>query len=294
MTKNIIQVKMHDGNIINVIENDLISNDIIKNGVFDGPLCQLIEKVVPCTPNPVCLDIGSNIGAISLTMCKYAKQVISFEPIPFIHNLLNKTLSDNKISNCITKNIALSEKKGQGTLYVNPENLPNIGSSSMHHQNKSGQSIDIRLEQGDNIPEIINAENINFIKIDVEGHEPNVIRGLCKTIAKHQPVMAIEWNCSTTRTGFEKYHLFTTILSNYKTYELTTRQGEFRKMTRKYKLFIPFKIIMRLIYKLLTTKEMRNTIILKDGFNKQFDYQNIILVPASKSKQVLQCVAKNS
>lgn len=75
MTNNdhkIVQLKMNNGYIINAIKDDFITNDIEKRGGYEETLCEFLKHYLSSINNPTCLDIGANIGAITLTMCKYS------------------------------------------------------------------------------------------------------------------------------------------------------------------------------------------------------------------------------
>lgn len=141
---------------------------------------------------------------------------------------------------------------------------------------------------GDENPEICNSNNIDLIKIDVEGHEPNVIIGLQKTIAKHSPILVIEWNCDETRNGFTQHDIFTTLLNDYQAYELTTPENIFRNWRRKHKDIYPIKSLTRWICRLFISKKTRRKPTLVRGFNKDKDYLNIVLIPKDKYNYMLK------
>ena len=133
------------------------------------------------------IDIGANVGVWSYWLSKYAKQVESFEPNPKIFSALKNI----KIKNVNSYNIALSNKTGSVDLLI-PK-----GSKGFSNQGASLSSIKV---QGEHKSITIEAKrldeynflDVDFIKIDVEGHEHEVIEGARETIKKFKPTMVIE------------------------------------------------------------------------------------------------------
>ena len=150
------------------------------------------EKEIKIIPNLLvncnrAIDIGANVGVWSYWLSKYAKQVESFEPNPKIFNVLKNI----KIKNVNSYNIALSNKSGSVDLLI-PK-----GSKGFSNQGASLSSIKV---QGEHKSISIEAKcldeynflDVDFIKIDVEGHEHEVIEGAQETINKFKPTMVIE------------------------------------------------------------------------------------------------------
>ena len=150
------------------------------------------EKEIKIIPNLLvncnrAVDIGANVGVWSYWLSKYAKQVESFEPNPKIFNALKNI----KIKNVNSYNIALSNKTGSVDLLI-PK-----GSKGFSNQGASLSSIKV---QGEHKSISIEAKrldeynflDVDFIKIDVEGHEHEVIEGARETIKKFKPTMVIE------------------------------------------------------------------------------------------------------
>ena len=72
----------------------------------------------------------------------------------------------------------------------NIEELYQLGAASIHPENEFNESkkVNVRMEKLDNIQ----IKNIGFIKIDVEGHELEVIKGAKETINKYNPILLVE------------------------------------------------------------------------------------------------------
>ena len=133
------------------------------------------------------IDIGANVGVWSYWLSKYAKQVESFEPNPKVFNALKNI----KIKNVNSYNIALSNKTGSVDLLIpkSSKGFSNQGASLSSIKVKGEhKSISIEAKRLDEY----NFLDVDFIKIDVEGHEHEVIEGARETIKKFKPTMVIE------------------------------------------------------------------------------------------------------
>jgi FkbM family methyltransferase len=126
--------------------------------------------------------------------------VHSFEPNPLLYPYLNKNLK-KIISNINLYNLALSDTNGETKLKLplrsksffktNIEELYQLGAASIHPNNQfdNFKEVIVKMRKLDDIK--IN-NKIGFIKIDVEGHELEVIEGALNTIKENKPVLLIE------------------------------------------------------------------------------------------------------
>ncbi len=146
------------------------------------------------------IDIGVYRGVYSLKLSKSFKKVHAFEPNTLLFPYLNKNLK-KIIKNIKLYNLALSDKKGDTELKLpirtksmfkdNIEELYQLGAASMHpHKEfKEFKKVQVKMDKLDNIS--IDSD-IGFIKIDVEGHELEVINGAILTIQKNKPILLVE------------------------------------------------------------------------------------------------------
>ena len=151
-------------------------------------------------PGTDSIDVGVYRGVYSYEMSKYSKKVHSFEPNPLIFKYINKNLK--KISNNIDLyNFALSNENKVSNLRIpirnkkiNKENYEEhylMGRATVHELNnfQNYEKFEITLKKIDDF----NFDNeISFMKIDVEGHEIEVIEGGKLFIKKNKPVLLVE------------------------------------------------------------------------------------------------------
>jgi len=280
-TDNLI-LNLLNGYKIKAFPNDLISKEIIKHGIYEKNLFLFLKSILGNDKTSNCIDIGANIGVVTLTMCRYANQVISFEPTPETFKLLSSSIKENAISNCKLHNVGLSNVKQQASFFV--QTSGNIGSSTLYPSNSQEyqKEISISLEVGDENSNIQAFSKLDIVKIDVEGHEPQVILGLKKTIKKHQPIIIMEWDNDSTRNGFATHKLFETILKNYSVFHLSSNSGAFRRYSKQNKYIAPFRSIARLLYQFYRSKKFLESPVLLSDFDSRECYSSIVLVPEKK------------
>ena len=135
-------------------------------------------------------------------MSKLSSHVHSFEPNPLIYPYLEKNLK-KIIKNITLYNVALSDKSEIVGLKIpkrfeilnknNYEEKFKLGLATIHNENLLENNkyslFKVRAEKLDNL---IKNVNIGFIKIDVEGHEKNVLLGAEKIIKKCKPNLLVE------------------------------------------------------------------------------------------------------
>lgn len=133
------------------------------------------------------IDVGANIGQFSLFAKKYlnCKKIILFEPLKDEYNKLCKLFIDKDI---IIHNLALGSKKSNSTINITNQrdssSILDINSKideSFKHIKIIKKQI-INLERLDNILKNSDLENVNLLKIDVQGFELQVLKGASKIL----------------------------------------------------------------------------------------------------------------
>ena len=190
------------------------------------------------------LDVGIYRGIYSYEISKYAKTVHAFEFNPIIFSFLNRNLY-KIIKNIKLYNFGLSNKDGKAILRIpirnklakeeNYEEFYEMGRATIHDNNEFNEfrAFEVNVKKLDNLQ----FENpISFIKIDVEGHEIEVIEGAIKTINKNKPILLVEIEKRYSKKkvsdsikfindlGYKSYYfnekelINTTTLTNFDTY----------------------------------------------------------------------------
>ena len=165
---------------------------------LDEPEIFIINQLIDNGTDSI--DIGVYRGVHSYEMSKHSKLVHSFEPNPVIFNELQKYLP-KIINNINLYNYAISEKEEKKLLRIpirdsnvdksNYEEYYKMGLATIHEKNifDNYDEFEIRCKKLDEF----NFKNkISFIKIDVEGHEIEVVNGSKELIKNFKPNLMIE------------------------------------------------------------------------------------------------------
>jgi FkbM family methyltransferase len=135
------------------------------------------------------IDVGANLGVYSYKLYKIGTRLEIFEPNPTCLEILSTWVNNKK--NINLHSIALSNKDGNALL-----NIP-IDKNGVEHD--ASASITIQNFLNKRTHEILiksldffNFSEISFIKIDVEGHEKQVLEGAENTLKKFKPSLLIE------------------------------------------------------------------------------------------------------
>ena len=130
----------------------------------------------------VYVDVGANIGQTSLIAACYAKRVLAFEPVTVDNFQLNLQQNPTK-KNITLFPYALSNKEGAETIYLSKEN---DGGHSLSKgfmdriKTKIDSTMNVQLRRFDDL----HLGKVDFIKIDVEGHELAVLQGMEKALVE--------------------------------------------------------------------------------------------------------------
>ncbi|MDX1922040.1 MAG: FkbM family methyltransferase [Alphaproteobacteria bacterium] len=143
-------------------------------------VCRAINIPLNCA-----LDIGAHVGLWARPLSTVFKKVICFEPRKENVECLRKNLADR---NAIIYPFGLSDTITQKSFYM-PGDVHNSGAGSFGtFENRSATSTTADLKTLDSIK----ISEINFIKMDVQGWELNVVRGGVETLRRMQPVILCE------------------------------------------------------------------------------------------------------
>lgn len=136
------------------------------------------------------IDVGANIGLSTILLARLTERVIAFEPSPPNVEFLRRNLTLNDIANVEVVAAAVSSEPGSLRLHV-----AKFGAGS--HVVTSGHVIGDVISTVD-VPAVTLDQTafppIAFIKIDAEGHEPDVLAGARLLLARDLPLIYAELN----------------------------------------------------------------------------------------------------
>jgi len=160
----------------------------------------ILDKIV--NKNLESVDVGVYRGVYSYQLSLMSKHVHSFEPNPLLFSYLEKNFK-KIVKNITLYNIALSDEAVETDLKIpkrfqtlnkdNYEEKYKLGCATIHKKNilSNEKFITYKVKTA-KLDDILIDNKIGFIKIDVEGHEKNVLNGSINLIKKHKPNLLIE------------------------------------------------------------------------------------------------------
>lgn len=183
---------------MSIMAFDFIGNEISIHGLYEQNELENVFKSLrgfksEFLAGTVC-DIGANLGNHSRFFADKFASVVCFEPNPLILDLLK--FNTKHYPNVLVSNKALGDTEGFIEMTGDKSNLGNYSIAShlqkpiadINHDNE--QEIAIQITTLDSIRKTLN--NLQFIKIDVEGHEHQVLLGAHQCILESFPVIALE------------------------------------------------------------------------------------------------------
>jgi FkbM family methyltransferase len=153
----------------------------------------------------LCLDIGANVGQHTLFMAGIADRVIAFEPFPPLLELIRQKIALNNIENVTLMPFGLGEKDDVLDYFPAAGSNSGAGSFCADSAPDVTRSVQLQIKHGDPLLEQLGTEHIDVMKVDVEGFETSVFRGLKRHIQRDRPIILTEVsNESRKRFGSEQ------------------------------------------------------------------------------------------
>jgi FkbM family methyltransferase len=127
----------------------------------------------------VVFDIGANIGYYTVQFGHVAQRVFAFEPMAYQSATLARNIALNGLGNVVATKAAVSGE--EGTLRVYFAGMENTGSSSAALPTDSFE--DVPAVTADVFARERGIDHVDVVKVDVEGHEMQVLRGMTGLLA---------------------------------------------------------------------------------------------------------------
>lgn len=151
--------------------------------------------------NMTLVDIGANLGlytAISMHHLDASGCIVAFEPHPQTYEFLKKSIAANQYNGQACPRVypfklAATQEASQLELRLNPENR---GDNRTYHGTYQGKTetwdtMPVEGRPVDDVLAELGIEEVNFVKIDIQGYEQKAISGFQKTLARSQNVILL-------------------------------------------------------------------------------------------------------
>jgi FkbM family methyltransferase len=201
-TENPVYMKLPTDDNLMFIPEARVAKDYFNTGFYEKSYINWVCDNF-ANPDKNIIDIGAHVGWYTVNFANKCNHVYSFECSPKSFNYLCANIALNNIDYKVTKyNCALSNNEGLTKYYIrDPKDGGGNGISKFEYDiiNKT-PSIDVPKKTLDSFE----FKNINFIKIDVEGHEKEVLEGAVQTIINNDyPKILFEsWDEHHEKNGY--------------------------------------------------------------------------------------------
>ncbi len=160
---------------------------------FEPELMAIMASM--CEPGAQVLDVGANVGmtALGFSHVNNGAKVVAVEPVPRTFALLKE--NTRQASNVVALNFALGKTPGKVTMQGHNDNLSgSFVSDTFHISENNHFSVDVEVKTVDQCFDELGLDRIDFLKIDVEGFELEVLEGAIETINRFKPRVVLEMN----------------------------------------------------------------------------------------------------
>lgn len=143
-----------------------------------------------CRKEATSVDVGANYGIYSHYLSKLSARCVAFEPYPHLAEILRSGLRDR----VRVESVALSNRSGQTAMLAAPREtgLNTIEPTNRISEKAKDPSSLMTLEVPVSRLDDFRVGPVGFLKIDVEGHEEEVIEGGEETIRRYAPAILLE------------------------------------------------------------------------------------------------------
>lgn len=170
--------------------SDFVHQDVFWHGTKDLWDVWHVERLL--TRQSLIVDIGSNFGYYAIHLSRALgdeSRAIAFEPMPRNYERLSRNIALNGMAGRVTAlQVGLSDQPGEARMAARTGN-----SGSAQIGAATGDHVSVRLETLDGLwPSLAGTRAADFIKIDVEGHEPKALAGALGVLGRDRPVVLLE------------------------------------------------------------------------------------------------------
>ncbi len=180
--------------------------EVLEHGVYEPHLVSFYERTLRA--GMTVLDVGANIGFHALHAARLvgpSGRVLAIEPDPANAALLRTSLAHNSGMRVELIEVALSDADGE-VILTDLGNAANSGARFTHPDRAAlealvhGPDPSFRSVPARRFDDLGTSGEIHLVKIDVEGFEPRVVRGMERMLARCRPMVVSEFAPSNLRT----------------------------------------------------------------------------------------------
>ncbi len=188
-----------EGLTFRLYPHEYVDAFIYEHGIYERQYLDFLLKVLPA--QGIALDIGANIGNHALYLASHLSAIHAFEPNPVTFQRLKHNVERNRLQDRVMlHHVGLGDAEGMFRFASNVSG--NLGASGFLRGDDTAEGtgddrnevIDLPIRRADDYVTSLDLPRVDFVKVDVEGWEASVFRGLTETIARHRPIIAFEYH----------------------------------------------------------------------------------------------------
>jgi len=164
-----------------LLKNDIgISKKLMENPIREIGATRIMEKILK--KDMTIIDIGANLGYYALLEAKIGCRVYAIEPVAENVEALKRSIALNEYENIRVYQFAIGAKNGTGDMIISEySNCHNMLLDSLNiHCPKGKTKVEIRSL--DSFIKQEGIEKIDFIRMDTEGYEVEIVKGMKKAV----------------------------------------------------------------------------------------------------------------
>jgi len=166
----------------------------------------------------VFVDVGANTGKWAIKAAKHygdSGVVVAVEPFPDVLATLYRSVQANGFNNVRLRNVTIGEHTTSGTLWMNKARPQMF---SLVQSDRDAQCFSTLTVSLDDLFGWEGLDRLDYLKVDAEGAEDQVLRGGRKTIEKYRPIIQLETVLIDAPLEFPNYSTFRAARSSGKFY----------------------------------------------------------------------------
>jgi len=158
------------------------------------------------SPGAVFLDVGGNTGIYTIKAAKFLSAnggtVVTFEPNPEMLAMLARNVQANGFANVRLRNFCLGQSAGAAELWMN---FDRPTSFSLVRRDGQAAGFSVLVFPLDQVFALEQLERLDYVKIDVEGAEHQVLAGAGETLRRFRPILQMETEIADVKLDLPDY-----------------------------------------------------------------------------------------
>lgn len=179
-----------DGLRFKLDPSQYVDGEILRYGVFEPYSVSWVKQIVK--PEMVVIDVGANFGYYSLLCSSLVGEkghVFAFEPSVRFRSRLEEHIKINNRHNITVVDRGLSDKEATLHLFLG-------GDSASFHWVGNSEPLgaeNVTLTTLDEFVRLHSLARLDFVKVDIDGHEPQFLDGARETLMTYRPIILMEF-----------------------------------------------------------------------------------------------------